>query len=95
MLLLLVLAVIVVAVYGWLKQPQYVSPEVKPQPENPLFRDGAFHNPVARPTVDSQNRFALLYRFLFEKDAGALPDTRLPSEKTNLHQLSKTDNVII
>ncbi|UMO89647.1 MBL fold metallo-hydrolase [Pectobacterium sp. PL64] len=95
MLLLLVLAVIVVAVYGWLKQPQYVSPEVKPQPENPLFRDGAFHNPVARPTVDSQNRFALLYRFLFEKDAGALPDTRLPSEKTDLHQLSKTDNVII
>ncbi|AIA70987.1 conserved hypothetical protein [Pectobacterium atrosepticum SCRI1043] len=95
MLLLLVLAVIAVAVYGWLKQPQYVSPEVKPQPENPLFRDGAFHNPVARPTVDSQNRFGLLYRFLFEKDAGALPDTHLLSEKTDLHQLSKTDNVII
>ncbi|MCH5051219.1 MBL fold metallo-hydrolase [Pectobacterium aquaticum] len=95
MLLLLVLAVIVVAVYGWLKQPQYVSPEVKPQPENPLFRDGAFHNPVARPTVASQSRWALLYRFLFEKDDGALPDTHLPSEKTDLHQLSKTDNVII
>ncbi|MEQ9917208.1 MBL fold metallo-hydrolase [Pectobacterium aroidearum] len=95
MLLLLVLAVIAVAVYGWLKQPQYVSPEVEPQQENPLFRDGAFHNPVARPTVASQNRWALLYRFLFEKDAGALPDTQLPSEKTDLHQLSKTDNVII
>ncbi|MBT9183257.1 MBL fold metallo-hydrolase [Pectobacterium punjabense] len=95
MLLLIVLVVIVVAIYGWLKQPQYVSPEVKPQPENPLFHDGVFHNPVARPTVDSQNRFALLYRFLFEKDAGALPDTRLPSEKTDLHQLSKADNVII
>lgn len=81
MLLLLVLVVIAVAIYGWLKQPQYVSPEVKPQPKNPLFRDGAFHNPVARPTVSSQNRIALLYRFLFGKDVGALPDTRLPSEK--------------
>ncbi|ACX88230.1 MBL fold metallo-hydrolase [Pectobacterium parmentieri] len=94
MLLLLVLAVIAVAIYSWLKQPQYISPEVKPQPENPLFRDGAFHNPIARPTRN-QNRIALLYHFLFGKDVGALPDIRLPSEKTDLHQLSKTENVII
>ncbi|MEH2921581.1 MBL fold metallo-hydrolase [Samsonia erythrinae] len=95
MLLLLILAVIVLAVYGWVTQPQYVSPEVKPQPGNPLFHDGAFHNPVARPAVGNQSRITLLYRFLFAKDPEALPETRLPSRKTDLHQLSKMDNVII
>ncbi|QTF09148.1 MBL fold metallo-hydrolase [Brenneria izadpanahii] len=94
--MLLLLAVVMLIIYVWLQQPQYVSPDVHPDPETPNFRDGRFHNQVERPIVSrSQSSFMLWYRLLFGKDPGAVPGAALPSQKTDLHALDKTANVII
>lgn len=94
--MLLLLAVVMLVVYVWLQQPQYVAPDVNPGQGTANFHDGRFHNQVEQPIVShSQSRFMLLFRFLFGKDPGAIPASALPSVKTDLHALGKTENVII
>lgn len=94
--MLLLLVIVVLVIYVWLRQPQYVSPEVKPDQGTPNFRDGRFHNQIEQPIIShSQSYFMLWYRLLFGKDPGAVPASVMPSQKTDLHALSITDNVII
>ncbi|MCG8710772.1 MBL fold metallo-hydrolase [Brenneria sp. 4F2] len=94
--MLLLLAVVILVIYVWLQQPQYASPDVHPASATPNFRDGRFRNQIEQPIISrNQNYFMLWYRFVFGKDPGAIPASRIPSQKTDLHALNKTDNVII
>lgn len=92
--LIIFIALVTLLIFAWLQQPQYASPVVEPQPDNPLYRDGQFHNAeMAPPVTRTQSRMTLWYRFLFGKDEGAQPDGALPSQKTDLHKLA--DNAVI
>ncbi len=97
MLILLVIGLAIGgAVFAWLQQPQYASPVVSREPQNPLFYDGQFHNQVVQPVLAGrQNVLVAWYRFIFTKVAGAVPEQPLPSVKTDLHQLDKNRNVVI
>lgn len=88
--LIIIIALLTLFIFAWLQQPQYASPVVAPQADNPLYRDGQFFNAEDPPPVTrTQSRLILWYRFLFGKDEGAQPDGVLPSQKTNLHQLKE------
>lgn len=94
--MLLLIIIVVLFIYLWFRQPQYVLPDVNPDGEMPNFRDGRFHNQIEQPILSpSQNYFMLWYRFLFSKDPGAVPAAAIPSQKTDLHALNPGDNVII
>lgn len=92
--LIIFIALVALFIFAWLQQPQYASPVVPAQANNPLYRDGQFHNVDDPPPVTrTQSRLTLWYRFLFGKDEGAQPERTLPSQKTNLHQL--TQNAVV
>lgn len=90
------LSAIVAGVWGYLQQPQYVSPKVTKQDYQGKYYDGAFHNPTISPApkVD-KSFFAIMYRFLFHKVNNAKPITDLPSMKTDLLALGKEENLIV
>ena len=90
------LSAIVAGLWGYLQQPQYVSPKVTKQDYQGKYYDGAFHNPTVSdaPKVESSS-MGIMYRFLFEKDKDAIPLHDIPSQKTNLHTLDKSENVIV
>lgn len=94
--LIIVIALFTLIIFAWLQQPQYASPVVTAQADNPLYRDGQFHNAEnAPPVTRTQSRFTLWYRFLFGKDEGAQPDGALPSQKTDLLHLAKNENIVV
>ncbi|WP_198517296.1 MBL fold metallo-hydrolase [Vibrio sp. HA2012] len=85
------------AMYGYLQLPQFASPKVEPQPYQARFYDGKFHNLVDAPVMSGNDSFFVgLYKFLTDKqDNDVKPSSAIPSVKTDLHNLSLTDNTIV
>ena len=90
------LSALFAGIWGYLQQPQYVSPKVVKQDYQGKYYDGAFHNPtISEAPIVKGSSLGIMYRFLFEKDVDAKPLTDIPSTKTDLMALDRAQNVIV
>ncbi|MBM6550395.1 MBL fold metallo-hydrolase [Marinomonas ostreistagni] len=95
-LLVVLVAVLAVAVWGYLQQPQFVDPIVPAPEASEHYDDGLFHNhPEVPVSTSDQSQFELFYNFLFNEVKDAVPSKPLPSDKTDLKALSPDANVIV
>lgn len=89
-------------VYFYLKQPQFVqlseNISFSQAARSSEYEDGTFQNQIPTPvltrTVD-KSQVASLFEFLFNKDENAVPAVALPSMKTDLLHLDRSENTIV
>lgn len=94
--LFIILAILLVGGFAYMKQPALVDPIVDQQNESDHYADGYFKNTIDRPLITStESRVSRLYRFVFDKNVDAIPSQPIPSNKTNLKQLNPSANIIV
>lgn len=96
-ILLLILLVIAVAFF---RHPQFgkkpAGEILKRFQQSPQYKNGRFQNVNHTPTFTEGHSFGkVLYKYLFVKYPRTRPETILPSVKTDLHSLSRDENVLI
>lgn len=85
----------------FLSQPQFDSPQeaektLAQKSVNSSYVQGEFENIPPVPVMTrSGGGMSAWFKFLFQKDPGAVPDGVLPSEKTDLKQLPKDENLVV
>ena len=63
---------------------------------SPNFREGKFQNLHPTPDLtDDASYYKVMKEFFFDKDARNVPAHPLPSRKTDLHNLSPSENVVV
>jgi L-ascorbate metabolism protein UlaG (beta-lactamase superfamily) len=99
--LLTILIAIALAIFLYMQQPQFAQPDttlIETAPTGASIRvDQRFHNQQSTQIIasDSGGMLKTLFEFIVRKDERAVPAMPLPSQKTDLHQLKPTDNVIV
>jgi L-ascorbate metabolism protein UlaG (beta-lactamase superfamily) len=64
--------------------------------DSPQFRDGAFHNPVTPKTIGWRETPRMLWRFMFDKPAEAVPAAPLPvAQITRAQLLAAPDRTLV
>jgi len=64
--------------------------------QSPHYKDGQFHNLSYTPTLaEGYHMAGVLYTQLFKKAKHKIPSGIIPSVKTDLHKLSKADNLLV
>jgi L-ascorbate metabolism protein UlaG (beta-lactamase superfamily) len=100
MIFFTLLAVAIVLLFFWLSQPKFgklpSGKRLEVIKKSPNYRDGKFQNLTFTPDLtEGETYFRILRKVLFEKDKRNKPKDRIPSQKTDLHTLDKTENVIV
>lgn len=99
-ILLLVIAAIVLAIYLFMQQPLFgAKPKgarLKRMLTSPNYKNGAFQNLHHTPQLAEGVSFSsVLYNFFFGKSKSATPSQTIPSKKTDLKNLQKDENVVV
>jgi hypothetical protein len=97
---LAIIALITIAVYGFMLQPKFGSAPSGKRLErikaSPQYSNGKFQNQSHTPQLTEGAGFgSVLKEFLFEKKLRKKPSQPLPSAKTNLLQLRKEEDVLV
>src|SRR4051812_32190281 len=97
---LIILAVFVLAVYLFMRQPQFGSVPTGERLErikqSPNYKNGSFQNQSPTPSLtEGANFFSVLATFLFKAVPDKKPSSTLPSSKTNLFLLPQNEDVLI
>lgn len=100
MLFVLLIALALIYLYFWLKQPKFgripLGDRLAAIENSPNYKDGKFHNLNFTPDLaEGETYFRILKKVLFEKDKRNKPKDRIPSQKTDLHNLDKGENIIV
>ena len=99
-LFLSIISMMVVFTFFYLRQPQFAQlpDEISFENRNLVssYDAGVFQNQVETPVLTSnQSRIASMTQFLFGKDHNSIPTAPLPSVKTDLHKLNKSENAVV
>ena len=99
-LFLSIISMMVVFTFFYLRQPQFAQlpDEISFENRNLVssYDAGVFQNQVETPVLTSnQSRIASMTQFLFGKDHNSIPTAPLPSVKTDLHRLNKSENTVV
>lgn len=99
-LFLSIISMMVVFTFFYLRQPQFAQlpDEISFENRNLVssYDAGVFQNQVETPVLTSnQSRIATMTQFLFGKDHNSIPTAPLPSVKTDLHRLNKSENTVV
>lgn len=93
---LLLLLLVIISIIVYLQHPKFAEPTIEQASYGGKYYHGKFHNPVEHPLVTTkESRLTRLYNFIFNPSPVTVPSRQLPSQKTDLNQLSLNDNVII
>ena len=95
-----VVAVLAVSLLAYTRQPKFGrapgSAEFSSLAQSPSFADGRFHNPIERPVLeDRDGMIVALWKYLFNKKERLIPDTAVPSIKTDLKGLDRQLDLVI
>jgi L-ascorbate metabolism protein UlaG (beta-lactamase superfamily) len=97
---LLIFAVLALAVYLFMQQPQFgkapSGARLKRILGSPNYRDGSFQNINHTPQLaEGETMLKVMKKFIFGKKERNKPQDQVPSQKTNLKTLSPHENVLI
>lgn len=100
MLFLLLIAFAFIYLYFWFKQPKFgripSGNRLAEIEKSPNYKDGKFQNLNFTPDLaEGETYVRILKKVLFEKDKRNKPKNRIPSQKTDLRNLAKDENVIV
>lgn len=92
--------ILVIIVVVFMQQPKFgKTPRGKRLElikQSPHFKKGRFENLSFTPDLtEGATYYSVLNKFLFQKKVRPKPAIKLPSIKTNLHQLEKDENVLV
>jgi L-ascorbate metabolism protein UlaG (beta-lactamase superfamily) len=96
---LVIVLLIAIAVYLFLQQPQFgakASENDLKRFHSPNYKNGQFQNLNFTPQLTGNaSVFKIMKEFFFNKDRRSIPQTILPSKKTDLFQLDPADDVLV
>lgn len=100
MVLVILVVVLAIATYFYVRQPQFGAipegPRLEQVQQSKHFVDGAFHNLVDKPTITKGYSIAgELWKTLFKDYPRRRPIDSLPSVKTDLKALPPDSNVLV
>jgi L-ascorbate metabolism protein UlaG (beta-lactamase superfamily) len=98
--LLTLLALIILIAYTYLQQPKFgkvpVGKRLGRIKASPNYKDGQFQNVENTPAItEGYNYISVLYEFLLKRKEGRIPIDSIPSIKTDLHDLSLAEEVLV
>lgn len=99
-IILVVAACSVLAVYFFMQQPMFgrlpSGERLLKVKASPNYREGKFQNLSPTPDLSEDASYFIIMRdFFFNKSPRSIPSDTLPSRKTDLSSLNESDNVII
>lgn len=99
-ILLILFIIIVLFVYNFLQHPKFgkaPSGERLTRIQNSAqYKNGKFENQNFTPDLaEDANYFSVFYKFFFKKVARKKPSDLIPSQKTNLHELTPDQDVLV
>jgi L-ascorbate metabolism protein UlaG (beta-lactamase superfamily) len=102
MLIILLFAVLIlsIAVFAFMQQAKFgATPQgerLELMKKSPHYKDGKFHNLSPTPDLtEGVTYYSVLKEFLFEKKERLKPIDIIPSQKTDLKQISKTEDALV
>lgn len=100
MLFLLLIVFTFIYLYFWFKQPKFgripSGNRLAVIEKSPNYKDGKFQNLNFTPDLaEGETYFRIFKKVLFEKDKRNKPKDHIPSQKTDLRNLDKDENVIV
>jgi len=103
MILVVVLVIITLLVWGvalFMKQPKFGFPAngsyKQALEQSPQYRNGSFQNQsVTPPLTNGGNYWTVSRKFFFNKGKLNKPPYTLPSQKVNLHELKKEEDILV
>jgi L-ascorbate metabolism protein UlaG (beta-lactamase superfamily) len=97
---LIILALLIAGVAAFFNSPQFgklpSGERLERIKRSPHYRDGEFQNLSHTSSLkEGVSMVRVLYEFFFNKSKRSRPKQPLPSQKTNLHDLSPEENVLV
>lgn len=97
---LLLVAGIAISITVFVRQPQFGKQpsgnRLERIKKSPNYRDGKFQNQHHTPDLaEGVSYYKVIREFIFEKSNRIKPTDTLPSQKTELHSLGPTENVLV
>ena len=100
LLFIAIIFLLIITVYLFLQQPKFgkksTGERLEKIKQSPNYKDGQFQNLSNTPDItEGANYFTVLKEFFFGKNKRNKPATILPSQKTNLLNLTPDENCIV